>query len=76
MTTLGNLKRQRIDDLAALAGQVPEGEGGVSLLKSAFRRLRRDPVAIAGAIIVVIFLLVAIFAPLLAPKDPLAQSLL
>ena len=76
MTTLGNLKRQRIDDLAALAGTVPEGEGGVSLSKSAFRRLRRDPLAIIGAIIVVLFLLVAIFAPLLAPRDPLAQSLL
>ena len=76
MTTLGNLKRQRIDDLAALAGQVPEGEGGVSIAKSAFRRLRRDPIAILGAIIVVVFLLVAAFAPLLAPRDPLAQLLL
>jgi peptide/nickel transport system permease protein len=76
VTTLGNLKRQRIDDLAALAGQVPEGEGGVSIAKSAFRRLRRDPIAILGAIIVVGFLLVAAFAPLLAPRDPLAQLLL
>lgn len=76
MTTLRDIKRQRIDDLAALAGQVPEGEGGVSLTRSAFRRLRRDPLAIMGAIIVVIFLLVAIFAPLLAPRDPLAQTLL
>ena len=76
MTTLGNLKRQRIDDLAALTGQVPEGEGGLSLTRSAFRRLRRDPVAIIGAVIVVLFLLVAIFAPLLAPRDPLAQTLL
>jgi peptide/nickel transport system permease protein len=76
LTTLGNLKRQRIDDLSALAGQVPEGEGGVSLTRSAFRRLRRDPVAILGAIIVVLFLLIAAFAPLLAPRDPLAQLLL
>ncbi len=76
MTALGDVKRRRIDELAARAGQVPEGEGGVSLSKSAFRRLRRDPVAILGAIIVVIFLLVAAFAPLLAARDPLAQSLL
>src|SRR5919112_2520426 len=76
MTALGDVKRRRIDELAARAGQVPEGEGGVSLTKSAFRRLRRDPVAILGAIIVVIFLLVAAFAPLLAPRDPLAQTLL
>ena len=76
MTAIGEAKRRRIDELAARAGQVPEGEGGVSLTRSAFRRLRRDPVAIAGAIIVVVFLLVAAFAPWLAPRDPLAQSLL
>ena len=76
MTALGGSRRQRIDALAARAGQVPEGEGGVSLTRSAFRRLRRDPVAIAGAVIVAVFLVVAAFAPLLAPRDPLAQSLL
>ena len=76
MTAIGEAKRRRIDELAARAGQVPEGEGGVSLTRSAFRRLRRDPVAIAGAVIVVVFLLVAAFAPWLAPRDPLAQSLL
>jgi peptide/nickel transport system permease protein len=76
MTTLGERRRERIDELAVRAGQVPEGAGGVSLTKSAIRRLRRDPVAIIGAVIVVIFLFVAIFAPLLAPKDPLDQSLL
>src|SRR5215210_8380889 len=76
MTATRDVKRRRIDELAARAGQVPEGEGGVSLTKSAIRRLRRDPVAIAGAIIVVLFLLVALFAPLLAPRDPLAQTLL
>jgi peptide/nickel transport system permease protein len=76
MTALEDVKRQRIDELAARAGAVPEGEGGVSLSKSAFRRLRRDPVAIIGVVIVVLFLLVAAFAPLLAPRDPLAQTLL
>ena len=76
MTALGDVKRRRIDELAARAGQVPEGEGGVSLTKSAVRRLRRDPVAIIGAIIVLVFLVVAAFAPLLAPKDPLVQYLL
>ncbi|MGY1672530.1 ABC transporter permease [Geodermatophilus sp. SYSU D00710] len=76
MTAIGDVRRRRIDELAARAGQVPEGEGGLSLTRSAFRRLRRDPVAIAGAIIVVVFLLVAAFAPLLAPRDPYAQYLL
>jgi peptide/nickel transport system permease protein len=73
---VGDRRRERIDALAARAGSLPEGDGGVSLVKSAFRRLRRNPVAILGAIIVVVFLLVALFAPWLAPKDPYAQSLL
>ena len=76
MTTFGDVRRRRIDELAARAGQGPEGEGGVSPTKSAFRRLRRNPIAILGAVIVVVFLLVAAFAPWLAPRDPLAQTLL
>jgi peptide/nickel transport system permease protein len=75
-STLGDRKREKIDALAARAGSLSDGDGGVSLAKSALRRLRRDPVAIIGAVIVVIFLLVAAFAPLLAPRDPLAQTLL
>ena len=76
MTSLGERKRDRIDALAAQAGALPEGESGLSLTRSAFRRLRRDPVAVAGAVIVVVFLVVAIFAPLLAPKDPYTQYLI
>jgi peptide/nickel transport system permease protein len=74
--SLGDRRRDRIDALSARAGALPEGEAGVSLVRSAFRRLRRDPVAILGAVIVVVFLLVALFAPWLAPRDPFAQSLL
>jgi len=59
VTTLLQRKRKRVDDLA----------GGRSLTQEAFRRLRRDPVAITGAVIVGIFVLVAVFAPLLAPYD-------
>ena len=69
-------RRERIDQLAARAGQLADGDGGESLLRSAVRRLRRNPVAIIGAVIVVLFVLVAVFAPLLAPRDPFAQSLL
>jgi peptide/nickel transport system permease protein len=76
MTSLGERKRERIDALAATAGALPEGESGLSLTRSAFKRLRRDPVAIAGAVIVVTFLFVAAFAPLLAPKDPYTQYLI
>jgi peptide/nickel transport system permease protein len=76
VTSLGERKRDRIDALAARAGALPEGEAGLSLARSAFRRLRRDPVAIIGATIVLLFLVVAAFAPLIAPKDPLTQYLI
>jgi peptide/nickel transport system permease protein len=38
-------------------------------------RLRRNPKAMVGLVIVVALLLIAIFAPLLAPKDPLDGTL-
>jgi peptide/nickel transport system permease protein len=44
--------------------------------QEAFRRLRRNPMAILGAVLVLAFLLVAAFAPLLAPHDPNAQLLI
>ncbi|THJ68426.1 ABC transporter permease [Arthrobacter echini] len=40
---------------------------GAGLWRSAFIRLRRNPQAITGAVIIGVFLLVALFAPLLAP---------
>jgi peptide/nickel transport system permease protein len=42
----------------------------------AFRRVRRNPLAILGAVLVLAFILVAAFAPLLAPHDPNAQLLI
>ncbi len=45
-------------------------ERGTSLWQGAFRRLRRDPGAIIGAVIVVAFVLVAVFAPVIAPYEP------
>lgn len=42
---------------------------GASIWRLAFRRLRRNPAAVVGAAIVALFLLVAIFAPLIAPYD-------
>jgi peptide/nickel transport system permease protein len=42
---------------------------------AAWRRFRRSPGAIAGAIVVGLILLAAICAPLVAPQDPLAQML-
>lgn len=43
---------------------------GGGLWKGAFRRLRRNPTAIAGALIILVFVLIAIFAPLLTSYEP------
>ena len=59
------------------AGGVFSGdESGGGRWNEAFRRLRRNPMAILGAVLVSLFVLVAIFAPLLAPHDPTEQLLL
>ena len=47
-----------------------EGEQGTSLWRGAFQRLRRNPVAIIGALIVLAFVAVAVFAPVIAPYSP------
>ncbi|GAA1153254.1 ABC transporter permease [Ornithinicoccus hortensis] len=67
-TTFGQRKKDRIDSLAE-AGTLSKDEG-VSLLQSAWRRLRRDPVFLIGLTIVSVFVLVAIIAPFVAPFDP------
>ncbi|MBG6084870.1 ABC transporter permease [Zhihengliuella flava] len=51
----------------ATGGPQPANVKGTSVWGEAFIRLRRNPAAIAGAVIVSLFLLVALFAPLLAP---------
>lgn len=66
---LGDRKRARLDELARATAD----PGGVSLYRDALRRLRRNPVAIVGAVIVGLFVLVAIFAPLIAPHDPVQR---
>lgn len=43
---------------------------GGGLWRGAFRRLRRNPTAVFGALIILFFVLVAIFAPLLTPYEP------
>ncbi|HET8615173.1 MAG TPA: ABC transporter permease [Actinomycetales bacterium] len=58
-------------DTTALETEPDEAAGG--LWSDAFKRLRRNPAAIVGALLVLLFLAVAIFAPLLAPYDPAAQ---
>ncbi len=40
----------------------------------ALRRFLQRPVAVAGLVIIVVFVAVAVFAPLIAPYDPIATS--
>jgi peptide/nickel transport system permease protein len=69
MNTLLNKRKEPIDKLAATS------VGGRSLTAEAIRRMARSPVAIVGAVITGLFVLLAIFAPLLAPKDPFARTM-
>jgi peptide/nickel transport system permease protein len=47
----------------------------IGLWSDAFRRMRRNPSAIIGGAIVGFFLLMAIFAPFIAPYDPIEGTL-
>jgi peptide/nickel transport system permease protein len=59
-------RTDKIDKLA----QSAKSDAGVSLTAAAWRRLRRNPVFLIGATIVVAFVVLALLAPLLAPHDP------
>jgi peptide/nickel transport system permease protein len=66
-------RKERIDTLAA--GSVDDTPG-VSLIVSAWRRLRRNPVFLIGATITVLFVVLAVISPWIAPYDPAAAPLL
>ena len=59
---------------AASTGSAAEDAPG-GLTRDALRRMRRNPTAIVGLVLISLFVLVAIFAPLLAPFDPKFQRL-
>ena len=50
------------------AATAPDMAGG--LWRNAWRRLRRNPTAIAGALIILIFVAIAVLAPLFTPYEP------
>jgi peptide/nickel transport system permease protein len=64
-----------IDELAERAGSEVQ-DHGVSLAVSALRRLRRNPVFLLGLGITVVFVVLAIISPWIAPHDPAATPLL
>jgi len=70
----GQRRRDRIDALAT-AGSVDD-EPGVSLIRSAWNRLRRNPVFLLGLAITIAFVVLAIIAPWIAPWDPTDRPLL
>ncbi|WBB65970.1 ABC transporter permease [Micromonospora sp. WMMD812] len=72
MTIITGRKREKIDRLGELAA-ARDDEQGVSLWREAFRRLRRNPAAIVGTVILGLFLLVAIVGPFLVPHPADAQ---
>jgi peptide/nickel transport system permease protein len=55
---------------APALGAYEEDERGLSLWRGAWQRLRRNPTAIVGALIVLTFVVIAIIAPLLTPYEP------
>lgn len=66
-------RKARIDQLAELS--TDSADTGVSLAVSAWRRLRRNPVFLVGALIIGVFVVVAVLSPLLAPHDPSERML-
>jgi len=70
MTALDVLQPDRPQALAALLGDGGADDRGTSLWQGAFQRLRRNPSAVIGAVIVAGFVLVAVLAPLIAPYRP------
>jgi peptide/nickel transport system permease protein len=69
-TTYSRARKQRIDAL------VTSGDEGTSLLADAWVRLRASPLFWIGAVIIGLFLELAIIAPWIAPNDPGAQLLI
>lgn len=67
-------KKERIDSLARAAAE--KSEPGQSILLDAWRRLRVSPVFWVGAVIIVLFLILALIAPWIAPHDPAQQLLI
>ncbi|MDN5717046.1 MAG: ABC transporter permease [Janibacter sp.] len=81
---LGARRKQRIDDLAATSGTTTtvaeagaiDESGGVGLVASAWRRLRRNPIFLIGLVITCAFILLALLSPWIAPHDPADNPLI
>ncbi|MGA8257281.1 MAG: ABC transporter permease [Nocardioides sp.] len=59
---------------AGTSGQDDDDERGASLWSGAWKRLRRNPSAIIGAIVIVVFVAIALLAPLLTSFEPASAA--
>lgn len=59
-------RAERIDRLSELAAAPPD-ERGESITREALRRLRRSPMAIAGAVVILLFVVLALIGSFIAP---------
>lgn len=66
---VGRWRAERIDQLAELAAAPPD-EHGESLARETVRRLRRSPMAMVGAAVVLLFVVVALVGPYVTPYPP------
>lgn len=66
-------RKDRIDELAAAS---IDEQPGVSLIRSAWKRLRRNPIFLIGLFITVAFIVLAVISPWIAPWDVTARPLL
>ncbi|MFJ8644840.1 ABC transporter permease [Streptomyces sp. NPDC093546] len=66
-------KTDKIERLAQLTVR-NEATAGGSLWREAFRRLKSSKMALVGAVIIAVFVVVAVLGPWLAPHAPTAQT--
>ncbi|MFE6286739.1 ABC transporter permease [Streptomyces sp. NPDC057877] len=66
-------KTEKIERLAQLTAQ-HETTSGASLWREAFRRLKSSKMAIIGAGIIAVFVVLAVIGPWIAPHSPTAQT--
>ncbi|MFD0317411.1 ABC transporter permease [Streptomyces flavalbus] len=70
---MSTTKTEKIERLAQLTAQT-ETTTGLSLWREAFRRLKSSKMAIVGAVIIAVFVVLAIIGPWVAPHSPTAQT--
>ncbi|HZE38122.1 MAG TPA: ABC transporter permease [Stackebrandtia sp.] len=67
-------KTDKIDRLAELTAATSDDQKGAGIWREAFRGLRRSPLALTGAVIIAVFVVMAVIGPFVAPYDPVATT--